>query len=104
MNTLKRLFQKYKTLIKGITTGFAIILIYDWLIAPGLTAKNTIINIISFVGGSVLILFVGLLIWENLFKTEKIWKIITQENNEKSKNTDNVENEKKNQEEEDLKN
>ena len=68
---LKRLYSDYKPIIKGVMTALGIIAIYDWVIAPGLTAQNTVVNIFSFIGGSVLILILGLLIWENLFKTDK---------------------------------
>ena len=76
-NTFKRLYSDYKPLLKGYLTGLGIIAVYDWIIAPGLTAQNTLLNVISFLVGSAMILFVGLLIWDNLFKkdnTEKEWQ------------------------------
>lgn len=98
-NTLKRLYSEYKPLFKGVLTGLGMIAIYDWIIAPGLTAQNTFINIISFLVGYVMILFVGLLIWDNLFKNDKTEKecqetseisgTVSSKDNEKSNKNDN---------------
>lgn len=71
MKTLKRIYQEYKPLLKGCLHAFLIISIYDWVIAPGLTAANTFVNILSILLGILMMVLVGILIWENLFKTEK---------------------------------
>jgi hypothetical protein len=71
MKTIKYYLKEYSILIKSLLSVLGIIAIYDWIIAPGLTAQNTWLNIGSFVVGSILILFVGLSIWENIFKINK---------------------------------
>ena len=57
IKTFKNLYKKYDTFIKGVLTALGMIAIYDWIIAPGLTAQNTLINIASFVVGSILMVF-----------------------------------------------
>jgi zinc transporter ZupT len=102
METLKRFFREYEAFFKGVGTALIIIAIFDWVIAPGLTAKNTLINVFSFLGGSFLILVVGMLIWENLFKTDKKeekWQdktTIGQTTKEDNENSTNKENENDN--------
>lgn len=71
IQTLKRIFSEYKSLFKGAATAIVVILIYDFIIAPGLTAKNTVINVFSFLGGAVLMFISAILIWENLFPSQK---------------------------------
>ena len=100
MNYLKNLYREYKPLFKGVLTALGIIAIYDWVIAPGLTAQNTFINIISFLVGSLMILIVGLLIWENLFKNDKTEKEC-KETSEMTGTVSNKDNENSNKNESD---
>ena len=71
MNKLKNFFNNYKPFFGTVMTGLGIIAVYDWIIFPGLTTKNTFTNIMALIGGTFLILIIGIVIWEGLIKTNK---------------------------------
>lgn len=68
---IKNLYRKYKTYFKIILILLGIIGVFDWVIAPGLTAKNTLMNIISLISLLLIILYIGVLVYELFFNKKK---------------------------------
>ena len=93
LETVKKIYTEYKPIFKGLFTVLGVIAIFDWLIAPGLTVANTFINVLSFVAGSVIILFFGLLVWDNGFKNliikKEKWQGTSSETDGQNSNKDN---------------
>jgi hypothetical protein len=56
LNKIKKTLQK--PLVESILLGISVFIILDFLIFPGLTAPNTIYNILSVIGFGVLSLFI----------------------------------------------
>lgn len=67
---LKNLYQRYKPFFNGVLTLLGVIAIFDWIIFPGLTSSNTIINILSFIL-MIIVIFVTVAIWFNCLKPKK---------------------------------
>ena len=81
-NSIKQCYSEYKPFLEGFFTIFGAIAIFEWVVAPGLTAANTFINILSAALGVVTIMIIGTLIWKNLFVPEKEFEL-TEEEKEK---------------------
>ena len=69
MNRVKEFFKKYKSVFNGVLTVLGVIAVYDWIIAPGLTAKNTFVNILALIAGVFLATIIGIILF-NAFKNE----------------------------------
>lgn len=98
---IKKIYNDYKPFFKGVLTSLGMIAIYDWVVAPGLTYPNTFINILSFLLGGAMMVVMGILIWENLFKNnknEKTWQETPSETTGKTSNEDSKNSEKKDNE------
>lgn len=81
--------QKYKRIIQGIFVPLGGIALFDWVIAPGLTEPNSIINMFSLLLGIVVILAIGIFFWENFLKNHKTdnkWEDIETNTNKEKEN------------------
>lgn len=65
---IKKYFNEYLPFFKGVLVSLGIIGIFDWVIAPGLTSQNTILNIISLLMLIGVLLFIGVSVYELFFK------------------------------------
>lgn len=61
--------EKIKHALKILFTALGVVAIFDWVIAPGLTAQNTVINILSFLLAGIISTIVGVILWNEV--TEK---------------------------------
>ena len=61
--------EKIKRALKILFTALGVVAIFDWVIAPGLTAQNTVINILSFLLAGIISTIVGVILWNEV--TEK---------------------------------
>lgn len=61
--------EKIKHALKILFTALGVVVIFDWVIAPGLTAQNTVINILSFLLAGIISTIVGVILWNEV--TEK---------------------------------
>lgn len=87
-NKLKKIYQDSKPFLRGFFTTLGFIAIFDWVIAPGLTTSNTIINILSFILAGVISILVGIIMWNEL-KIENKGDEITEEP-KKEENKDGI--------------
>lgn len=62
--------EKIKHGLKILFTVLGVVAIFDWLIAPGLTAQSTVINILSFLLAGVISTIVGVILWNELTEVE----------------------------------
>ena len=64
--------DKIKHGLKILFTALGVVAIFDWVIAPGLTAQNTIINILSFLLAGVISTIVGVITWNELHEDDQV--------------------------------
>lgn len=64
--------EKIKHGLKILFTALGVVAIFDWVIAPGLTAQNTIINILSFLLAGVISTIVGVITWNELHEDDQV--------------------------------
>lgn len=62
--------EKIKHGLKILFTVLGVVAIFDWIIAPGLTAQSTVINILSFLLAGVISTIVGVILWNELTEVE----------------------------------
>jgi hypothetical protein len=83
---IKLFYQEYKSFFEGVMVTLGIIAIFEWVIAPGLTTPNTIINILSLLLGLIIFLWVGIkFVWENLFGSNNTKSTSVKTTEEKTK-------------------
>lgn len=58
--------EKIKHALKILFTALGVVAIFDWVIAPGLTAQNTVINILSFLLAGIISTIVGVILWNEV--------------------------------------
>lgn len=58
--------EKIKKALKILFTVLGVVAIFDWVIAPGLTQQNTLINILSFLLAGIISTIVGVIVWNEL--------------------------------------
>lgn len=58
--------EKIKKSLKLLFTVLGVVAIFDWVIAPGLTQQNTLINILSFLLVGIISTIVGVIVWNEL--------------------------------------
>jgi len=63
--------EKIKHWLKILFSALGIVAIFDWVIAPGLTAQNTVINILSFLLAGVVSTIVGIILWDKVTEVEE---------------------------------
>jgi drug/metabolite transporter (DMT)-like permease len=63
--------EKIKHWLKILFSALGIVAIFDWVIAPGLTAQNTVINILSFLLAGVVSTIVGVILWNEVTEIEE---------------------------------
>lgn len=63
--------QKIKHGLKILFTVLGVVAIFDWVIAPGLTAQNTVINIFAFLLAGVISTIVGVILWNELHEDDQ---------------------------------
>lgn len=63
--------EKIKHWLKILFSVLGIIAIFDWVIAPGLTAPSTVINILSFLLAGVISTIVGVILWNEVTEIEE---------------------------------
>lgn len=63
--------EKIKHWLKILFSALGIIAIFDWVIAPGLTAPSTVINILSFLLAGVVSTIVGVILWNEVTEIEE---------------------------------
>ena len=63
--------EKIKHWLKILFSALGIVAIFDWVIAPGLTAQNTVINILSFLLAGVISTIVGVILWNEVSGIEE---------------------------------
>ena len=68
---LKLFYPIYKPLFKGLLTFFGFVAIFEWVIGPGLSSPNTVINILTFVFVGVVSTIVGVLLWNEITPKDK---------------------------------
>jgi hypothetical protein len=68
---LKLFYQIYKPLFKGLLTFFGFVAIFEWVIGPGLSSPNTVINILTFVFAGVVSTILGVLLWNEITPKDK---------------------------------
>ena len=62
--------EKIKHGLKILLTLLGVVAIFDWVIAPGLTAQNTIINILTFLFAGVISTIVGVILWNEITEND----------------------------------
>jgi hypothetical protein len=68
---LKLFYQIYKPLLKGLIAFFGFVAIFEWVIGPGLSSANTVINILTFVFAGVVSTILGVLLWDEITPKDK---------------------------------
>lgn len=63
--------EKIKQWLKILFTALGIVAIFDWVIAPGLTAQNTVINILSFLLAGFVSTIVGVILWNEVTEIDE---------------------------------
>ena len=63
--------EKIKHGLKILFTVLGVVAIFDWVIAPGLTAQSTVINILSFLLAGVISTIVGVILWNEVSGIEE---------------------------------
>jgi len=63
--------EKIKHGLKILFTVLGVVAIFDWVIAPGLTAQSTVINILSFLLAGVISTIVGVILWNEVTGIEE---------------------------------
>jgi hypothetical protein len=63
--------EKIKHGLKILFTTLGVVAIFDWIIAPGLTAQSTVINILSFLLAGVISTIVGVILWNEVTEVEE---------------------------------
>lgn len=63
--------EKIKHWLKILFSALGIVAIFDWVIAPGLTAPSTVINILSFLLAGVVSTIVGVILWNEVTEIEE---------------------------------
>lgn len=63
--------EKIKNLLKILFIALGVVAIFDWVIAPGLTAPNTFVNILSFILAGIVSTVVGVIIWNKVTDNEE---------------------------------
>jgi hypothetical protein len=58
--------EKIKQTLKVVFSVLGVVAIFDWVIAPGLTAQNTILNILSFLLAGFISTVIGVVLWNEL--------------------------------------
>lgn len=65
------MIEKIKNTLKIIFAALGVVAIFDWVIAPGLTAPNTFVNILSFVLAGIVSTVVGVILWNKVTDEEE---------------------------------
>ena len=68
---MKKIYEKNKIIIQGTLVSLGGIGLFEWVISPGLTVANTILNVFSALLSVVVLFVIGLFFWENLIKNNK---------------------------------
>jgi drug/metabolite transporter (DMT)-like permease len=63
--------EKIKKALKILFTVLGVVAIFDWVIAPGLTQQNTLINILSFLLAGIISTIVGVIVWNELTENKE---------------------------------
>ena len=63
--------EKIKKALKTLFTVLGVVAIFDWVIAPGLTQQNTLINILSFLLAGIISIIVGVIVWNELTENKE---------------------------------
>lgn len=63
--------EKIKHWLKILFSALGIVAIFDWVIAPGLTAQNTIVNILSFLLAGIVSTIVGVILWNEVTEIQE---------------------------------
>jgi hypothetical protein len=58
--------DKIKNTLKIVFGVLGVVAIFDWIIAPGLTAQNTIVNVLSFLLAGFISTIIGVILWNEL--------------------------------------
>ena len=58
--------EKIKHILKIVFSILGVVAIFDWVIAPGLTAQNTIVNILSLLLAGFISTVIGVVLWNEL--------------------------------------
>lgn len=58
--------EKIKHALKVVFSILGVVAVFDWVIAPGLTAQNTIVNILSFLLAGFISTVIGVVLWNEL--------------------------------------
>jgi drug/metabolite transporter (DMT)-like permease len=63
--------EKIKKALKTLFTVLGVVAIFDWVIAPGLTQQNTLINILSFLLAGIISTIVGVILWNEITQVKE---------------------------------
>lgn len=63
--------EKIKNALRILFTVLGVVAIFDWVIAPGLTQQNTVINVLSFLLAGVISTIVGVILWNEFTEVEE---------------------------------
>lgn len=63
--------EKIKHWLKILFSALGIVAIFDWVIAPGLTAQNTVVNILSFLLAGIVSTIVGVILWNEVTEIQE---------------------------------
>jgi drug/metabolite transporter (DMT)-like permease len=63
--------EKIKKALKILFTVLGVVAIFDWVIAPGLTQQNTLINILSFLLAGIISTIVGVILWNEITQVKE---------------------------------
>lgn len=74
--------EKIKHSLKIVFTILGVVAIFDWVIAPGLTAQSTVINILSFLLAGVISTIVGVVVWNELHDEDNTESVEPEEKTE----------------------
>lgn len=63
--------EKIKNGLKILFSVLGVVAIFDWVIAPGLTAQSTVTNVLSFLLAGVISTIVGVILWNEMTEIEE---------------------------------
>jgi uncharacterized membrane protein YjfL (UPF0719 family) len=68
---LKLFYEIYKPIFIGLLTFIGFVAVFEWVIGPGLSSANTIINILTFIFAGVVSTILGVVLWNEITPNQK---------------------------------
>ena len=68
---IKLFYETYKPILRGLLAFVGFVTIFEWIIGPGLTSPNTVINILTFIFAGIVSTILGVILWNEITPNQK---------------------------------